>query len=57
VYIAVIIPAYNIAPFLGVAVRSMLAQTHTVWSLAVVDDGSTDQTAAIAASFTDRELD
>ncbi|WP_158932814.1 glycosyltransferase family A protein [Acidisphaera sp. S103] len=54
--IAIIIPAFNVAPFLGEAIRSALAQTHTNWSLMVVDDGSTDATATVAASFQDKRI-
>ena len=35
----------------GEALLSVLGQTHADWSLIVVDDGSTDATAAVAASF------
>ncbi|HQT77409.1 MAG TPA: glycosyltransferase family 2 protein [Rhodopila sp.] len=55
-HIAVITPAYNVAPYLGTAIRSVVAQTHRDWSMIVVDDGSTDTTADIAAGFTDPRL-
>ena len=55
-YVAVVLPAFDIAPFLRQALLSMLSQTHPDWSLVVVDDGSTDATAAIAASFTDPRI-
>jgi glycosyltransferase involved in cell wall biosynthesis len=51
VRIAVIVPAFNVAPFLHQTVRSVLEQTHQDWVLVVVDDGSTDATAAVAAGF------
>jgi glycosyltransferase involved in cell wall biosynthesis len=54
--IAVIIPAFNVAPFLRDALLSVLDQTHTDWSLVVVDDGSTDATAAVAEGFRDRRI-
>jgi glycosyltransferase involved in cell wall biosynthesis len=54
--IAVIIPAYNVAAFLREALLSVLCQTHEDWSLIVVDDGSTDATAAVAASFPDTRI-
>jgi glycosyltransferase involved in cell wall biosynthesis len=56
VRIAVIIPAFNVATFLQQAVRSVLQQTDPGWVLVVVDDGSTDATAAVAASFGDDRI-
>jgi glycosyltransferase involved in cell wall biosynthesis len=47
----VVIPAHNAARTLGAAVESVLAQTLPPTSVVVVDDGSTDETGAIARSF------
>lgn len=55
-HIAVIIPAFNVAAFLREALLSVLDQTHADWSLIVVDDGSTDATAAVAAGFPDTRI-
>ena len=49
--VSVVMPAYNAAPFLRAAIESVLAQTFRSFELIVVDDGSTDETAAIARSF------
>ena len=49
--VSVIMPAYNVAPYIGDAIRSALAQTHTNLELIVVDDGSKDETAAIVREF------
>ncbi len=49
--VAVLIPCYNNAPFLRAAIESVLAQTHPVHEIVVVDDGSTDDSAAIASSY------
>ena len=46
--VTVIMPAYNVAPYLREAVQSVVAQTYREWELVIVDDGSTDETAAIA---------
>jgi glycosyltransferase involved in cell wall biosynthesis len=56
VHVAVVVPAFNIAGFLPIAIQSVLEQTHSDWSLVIVDDGSTDTTAAIAASFQDKRI-
>lgn len=49
--VSVVIPCYNGAPFLREALASVLAQTHPVLEVTVVDDGSTDDSAEIAGSF------
>ena len=45
--ISIIMPAYNVEPYVGDAIRSALAQTFTDFELIVVDDGSKDGTAAV----------
>ncbi len=55
-HIAVVIPAFNVAPFLQTAMLSVIGQTHTDWSMVVVDDGSTDNTAALTAEFPDARI-
>ncbi len=54
--IGIVIPARDAAPWLGAALRSVLAQTLATWRVAVVDDGSTDPTATVAAGFTDPRI-
>src|SRR5712692_3225154 len=49
----VIIPAHNASPFLSAAIDSALAQRDVSIRVIVVDDGSTDVTAAIARSYGD----
>ena len=51
--IAVIIPAYNAAAYLEEAIGSALSQTLAAVQVIVVDDGSTDDTAAGAEKFGD----
>jgi glycosyltransferase involved in cell wall biosynthesis len=46
--VSVIIPCYNHGRFLPEAVASVVAQTFGSWELIIVDDGSTDDSAAIA---------
>ncbi len=49
--ISVIIPVYNGALYLAEAIESVLFQTHPIDEILVVDDGSTDGSAAIASGF------
>jgi glycosyltransferase involved in cell wall biosynthesis len=51
--LSVIIPAYNGAAFLAEAVESIYQQNYHPLEIIIVDDGSTDDTARIAASFKD----
>ena len=53
--VSVIMPAYNVAPYISASIASVRAQTFTDWELLVVDDGSTDETAAIAQQFVPRD--
>jgi glycosyltransferase involved in cell wall biosynthesis len=52
--VTVVIPAYNQGQYLAEAVRSVLAQTLQPVEIIVVDDGSTDATSEVAATFSDR---
>ena len=55
-HVSVIAPAYNAAAWISDAIASVLAQAHRDWVLVVVDDGSTDGTAAVVAQFTDPRI-
>jgi glycosyltransferase involved in cell wall biosynthesis len=52
----VIVPAYNEAARIAQTLRALAAQTDTDFELLVVDNGSTDETAAIARAFTDHVI-
>ena len=49
--VSVVIPAYNAGACLERAVCSVLAQSHKVQEIILVDDGSLDDTAAVARKF------
>ncbi|WP_295431727.1 glycosyltransferase family A protein [uncultured Thiodictyon sp.] len=49
--ITVIIPAYNRAATIGRALTSVFRQTCTNYEILLVDDGSSDDTAALARAF------
>jgi glycosyltransferase involved in cell wall biosynthesis len=54
VRVSVVIPTYNCAGYLTEAIHSVLEQTTPAFEIIVVDDGSTDDTAAIVAGLGDR---
>ena len=53
--ISIVVPAYNSATFLAATLASAGAQTFRDWEMVVVDDGSPDDSAAIAGEFSRRD--
>jgi glycosyltransferase involved in cell wall biosynthesis len=54
--VAVIIPCFNQAHFLADALKSVLRQTRQADEIIVIDDGSSDDPAAVVAQFKDVRL-
>jgi len=52
--VSIVIPAYNYARYLPLAIDSLLKQEYSHYEIIVVDDGSTDSTAEVAAKYGDR---
>lgn len=54
--VSVLLPAYNAAGTLEAALGSVQRQSSSDWECLVVDDGSTDQTAALARQWAAKDL-
>src|SRR5512135_2445774 len=54
--VSIIIPCYNQARYLPLSIGSVQAQSRPDWEIVLVNDGSTDDSAAVAAHFTDPRI-
>lgn len=54
--VSVIMSVYNSERFLGQAIDSILGQTYRDFEFLIVDDGSTDSSAAIVRSYSDERI-
>ena len=54
--VSILIPAFNAEPWIAKTIESAIAQTWPCKEIIVVDDGSTDQTLAIAQKFASRNV-
>ncbi|MCQ2301573.1 MAG: glycosyltransferase family 2 protein [Bacteroidales bacterium] len=54
--ITVLMPAYNVGAYIKEAIESVLAQTFKDFTLFVIDDCSTDNTAEVVHSFSDPRI-
>lgn len=54
--VSVLMTVYNAAPWLREAIDSLLAQTYRDWELIAIENGSTDVSADILASYDDPRI-
>ena len=52
---SIIVPVYNVAPYLRACLDSVVAQTFADWECICVDDGSTDGSGAILDEYAKRD--
>ena len=57
VKVSIIMGVYNCADTLKEAIESIIAQTIDSWEMIMCDDGSSDDTYAVAKSYQDRYPD
>lgn len=53
--VSIIMPCYNAGKYIQEAIESVQAQTYTDWELLVVDDGSTDDSAAVVTRMAEHD--
>lgn len=49
--VAIVVPVYNVAPYLRECLDSLLAQTYNNFTVFAVDDGSTDESGAVLDEY------
>lgn len=55
-FFSIILPTFNRAHMLPVAIASLIGQTYDDWELIIVDDGSTDNTKAVVDDFNESRI-
>jgi glycosyltransferase involved in cell wall biosynthesis len=54
--VSVIMPVYNVEPYVAEAIRSVLAQSYTDFELLIIDDGGQDRSIKICRGFDDSRI-
>ncbi len=49
--VSVVVPAYNVEPYIAQCIESVLAQTVSDWEMVIVNDASTDGTVAVVERY------
>lgn len=55
-WISIVLPTYNRARIIGKAIESVLNQTYPYFELLIIDDGSSDDTERVVASYQDERI-
>lgn len=53
--LSVIVPVYNVAPYLVQCLDSILSQSYTELEVLLVDDGSTDESGTLCDEYAQRD--
>lgn len=53
--ISVVVPVYNIAPYLEKCLNSIISQSYNELEIILIDDGSTDDSGKICDSFAEKD--
>lgn len=56
IVVSIILPTYNRAVLLRMAINSVLSQSYQNFELIIIDDASSDQTEALVKSFRDKRI-
>jgi len=54
--VSIVIPTYNHAHYLGLALRSVMDQTYTHWEVIIIDNHSSDNTESIVLSLANPKI-
>ena len=53
--VSVIVPVYNVLPYLQESLDSLLVQTYPLMEILIIDDGSTDGSGAVCDAYQEKD--